>query len=113
MPRVTVTINERPYPVVCDEGQEERVRLVASYIDERAREIASAAPGSSEAVVLMLTALTLGDELFEARGGSGTLSEASTENGSGLDESREAQILEALDYLRARVAKIAERLDQR
>ena len=40
MAQLNVPIHGRNYPIVCDDGQEERVSRLAAYIDQRASEIA-------------------------------------------------------------------------
>lgn len=66
MPRVDVVLNGRTYPVACGEGEEERVRAIAAYVDGKAAQIRSSAGHVSDAHLLALTCLLLGDELFEA-----------------------------------------------
>lgn len=111
MPRVEISINHRKYPIVCDTGQESRVRELAAFIDKKAQEIASAAPGSSESVVMTLTTLMVADELFEQRriNGNGEGGQAASA-GLGFSEQDQQQALEAVEYLRKRVAAIADSL---
>lgn len=63
---VQIRINNRPYDVACDDGQEDHLGLLAEEIDERVRELVRAMgthPG--EAMSLLLTALTMADEILE------------------------------------------------
>src|SRR5262245_1887173 len=71
MAQVTITVHERPYQVVCEEGQQDHVRKLAGYIDQRVRDLASKSgvPGPSgqitEARLLVMAALLIADELGE------------------------------------------------
>jgi cell division protein ZapA len=67
MTEVTLMIHGRTYGVGCDDGQEKRVRELGQYIDKRVKEIAGAGGAATEAHLLVLSALVLADELFEAR----------------------------------------------
>lgn len=69
---VTINIHDRPYQVVCEGGQEDHVRKLAAYIDQRVRELASKSgvPGPAgqitEARLLVMASLLIADELGEA-----------------------------------------------
>lgn len=65
---VHIRINNRDYDIACDDGQEEHLRLLADEVDDRIRSLIfgmGANPG--EGMALLLTALTLTDELFESK----------------------------------------------
>lgn len=67
MPQVTVTINGHPYAVQCDPGEEQRIRDLARVIDDKVVGFARQFGRAGEARLMMLAALTLADELSEAR----------------------------------------------
>lgn len=72
MAQISVTVHERPYQVMCEDGQEEHVRRLAAYVDQRVREIAgkSGVPGPAgqvtETRLLVMAALMVADELGDA-----------------------------------------------
>ncbi len=66
MPQVAITINGRSYPVACNEGEEERIRELASMIDGKVATFARQVGQAGEARLLVLAALVLADELTEA-----------------------------------------------
>lgn len=68
MPQVSITINGRAYPIACDEGEEERIRDLARLIDDKVTGFARQVGQAGEGRLLVLAALTLADELAEARG---------------------------------------------
>ena len=42
MAQVSITINGRGYQIACDDGQEEHLRRLASYVDRRVAELVAA-----------------------------------------------------------------------
>ena len=67
MAQVTVSINGHAYAVACDPGQEGRIRELARLIDVKVGAFAQQFSQAGEARLLVLAALTLADELNEAR----------------------------------------------
>ena len=67
MNNVVVHVNHQQYSIICGEGQEQRVFDLAQIIDTKATQIAAAAPHTSEAMILLLSALMLADEIQEMR----------------------------------------------
>jgi len=66
VPTVEITVAGRRYPVQCDEGQEGRLKRIAAFLDGKATEIARGSPQLGEARTLLLAALVVVDELFDA-----------------------------------------------
>lgn len=67
MAEVNITLNGRSYEIACDAGQEGRVVDLAAYIDQRLQGIARSGGAYNDAHLLVLTALVLADEVYEAR----------------------------------------------
>lgn len=100
MALVTITINDRPFQVACDDGQEAHVVQRAQELDSRVRRLAGAVGQVGDSLLLVMVGLLLTDELAEARGGT-----VQPDLGR-LDESLAA----AVNALADRVEGIAERL---
>ncbi len=66
MALVGVTVNGRSYQVSCDDGQEERVKALAEYLDERVAEFAAGVGQVGEARLLLMAALTIASDLTDA-----------------------------------------------
>ncbi len=66
MAQVTVSINERDYQVICDDGQEAHVSRLGVYIDKRVGELVAAVGNVGDARLLVMVSLLLADELSEA-----------------------------------------------
>jgi cell division protein ZapA len=73
MGQVAVTINGRTYAVQCADGEEARLAELADYVRRRADALAEEFQSDRGPIgddrLLVLTALLLADELWEARGG--------------------------------------------
>ena len=107
MGQVTVTINERSYTVACDDGQEEHIQQLGDYLDARARELVRRVGMVSDNLLLVMTALTVADELTDAHG------ELEVLRGHGeAREQAEADVVESLEAVSQRISTVAERLDR-
>ena len=67
MAQVEITVNERLYKVTCDDGQEERLQQLAGYFNRHVSQLAEELGQIGETRLMLLTALTISDELFDAR----------------------------------------------
>jgi cell division protein ZapA len=99
MASVEIEIGGRRYTVACRDGEEAQLKSVASIVDKRARDAASALGSLPEAQLLLFTALMLADDVSEMRnGGSGPPAE-------------DPALANALERLAERVEALAERVE--
>lgn len=75
MAEVNILVNDRTYKVACQDGQEERLLRLAAHLDRESRALVGDLGQIGEARLLLLTALTVCDELFEVKD---TLAETET-----------------------------------
>ncbi len=110
MPTVDVLINNRPYTVACDEGEQPRVRTLAAYVDDHLRHFAGSS--ASEAHLLALTSIMLADQISDLRAQleSGGAVPPGAHNGA-VDVDL-APVTAALETLAGRIESIADRLEQ-
>ena len=106
MASVDLSINGRTYTMACDKGEEERLQLLASMVDERARQLGSAA---SEAQRLLMVSLVLADELDLAKRNRPQQGDAPAIGSS--DEEHEL-LVAAVEHLTERIDHIAASLSQ-
>jgi cell division protein ZapA len=66
MPEVSIQINERLYPVACEEGEKEHLVRLGRYVDKRVKELAKSVGQIGEAHLLAMACLVVADELSEA-----------------------------------------------
>ena len=109
MSEISLSINGRSYLVACEEGQEDHLKKLGTFIDERMRDLSARVGTVGDARLLVMTALLISDELFDAK--------RRLENGAGeitdiaeLEEA-EATMADALDAFAERIEAIAARLD--
>jgi cell division protein ZapA len=107
MAQVPVEINGRAYAVACDDGQEERVRGLAQYLEAKVMEYAGKLGQIGEARLLLLAGLAVADELAEA---TETLRRARRQ--PARDPAAEAHLAHDLEALAQRIEAIAERLEK-
>ena len=115
MGQVAITIRGRSYPVACDDGQEQQVVRLASYLDKRAAELDRTVGVVSEARLLVMIGLLVADELAEAHDELRRVREAlvgaeAAARKTTLD-SVERRVAPVLDRLATRLDDIAARLE--
>ncbi len=65
MPQVIFTIDNKKYPIFCQEGQENRLKLLAELIAQKETEIIDAmGAGISHEMLIVMIAVVLADELM-------------------------------------------------
>jgi cell division protein ZapA len=73
MGQVNVTVNNRLYSIGCDDGEEAQVQRLSQVLDGRVRELAALVGQVGEARLMLMTALTLADDLETAESQLATL----------------------------------------
>ena len=110
MAQVTVSINERDYWIVCDDGQEAHVSQLGVYIDKRVDELVAAVGNVGDARLLVMVSLLLADELSEAYS---DLDIAKAANGDAAAWLNAEETLGVnIENLAKRIEDIAERLEK-
>jgi len=103
---INVVVNDRSYAVSCDEGQEGHLRGLAQDFDKRVRALASAVGQIGDTRLLLIAALTVLDELGEAK--EALAASKTKENSVQNSEDSLAELLEnATSRLEAIAAQIA------
>jgi len=69
MVNVTVKFNNQDYHLACKDGESGRLLQLADYVNGKADMIAEAMGSVSDIRLLLMTAILLADELYEARDG--------------------------------------------
>ncbi len=65
MTQLSLSINNRTYQVACDDGQEEHVTRLASFLESRVSELAGSMGQIGDARLLVMAGLLVSDELSE------------------------------------------------
>ena len=105
MSQVSVTIDGRKYRLACNEGEEARLESLAGLIDQKIGEMRTTFGEIGDQRLVIMAALTLADNLTEAR------DEAAAERKRSEDVGRRADaIASSLDALGSRLESVAARL---
>lgn len=67
MPQVTVIVNGRTYRLMCGQGEEARVTELADHIRQRIDDLSYVTGSPGDERLLLMAAIMLADELWEAR----------------------------------------------
>lgn len=108
MAQVTIRVNGVGYAVTCDDGQEQRLRELAAYLDARVKRLSDQVGQVGDARLLLLASLTVCDELNDAFERQKTL-EARLQ---AIDQTAEDGAMKVLDAAARRVRAITARLDE-
>lgn len=113
MARVDVTLNGRIYPIACDDGQEGRVRDMAAYVDRKLAEVSAAAQTATDMHQLVMVALLVADELFDARATAEGWGGAGVADGQAEAALVDEEVVDAaLEHLAQRMEALAASLEQ-
>lgn len=110
MGQVNITINGRNFGMECDDGQEQRVLDLGTYVNSKIQNISSAGAASNENHLLVLTSLMLADEVHELRENLAALGEH-VESKEKQDE-QDQVLSHAIDSLAQRIDSIASRIQK-
>jgi len=67
MGQINVTVGGRNYTLACRDGEEERLSKLAGHINEKSEDLTRLLGQVSESRMLLMSALLVADELFDAR----------------------------------------------
>ena len=64
---VNVMVNSRAFTIACDDGEEEHLRQLAAHVDGRVKELLSSIGQVGESRLLLMAALLITDDMFDAQ----------------------------------------------
>lgn len=67
MGKIDIQINNRTYPMACDDGQEEQLLSLAGKVDERVKMFKPSVGSISDIQLLVMTSLFMADEIEELK----------------------------------------------
>ncbi|MFG1294562.1 MULTISPECIES: cell division protein ZapA [Xanthobacter] len=111
MPHVSVTIAGRQYRMACDEGQEDHLVRLAHDIDSRISQLRTAFGEIGDQRLVVMAAITIADELAEARGRIRAL-ESDIEGQRDARASALERIHESESEVARTIEEVAERIER-
>lgn len=118
MATVGVTIAGRTYRMACGEGEEGHLQALAKHVDTKLAELRKGFGEIGDTRLVIMTAITVADELFEARRRVAELESqladaaASRADGEALRDALATDVAGALDAATARLERIAQHLNE-
>jgi cell division protein ZapA len=103
MANIDVEVAGRRYNVACQDGEEDHLRGLATIVDRRAQDAATALGSLTESRQLLFAALLIADDLKEVRAGNNIPEPA--------PPPPDPAVTEALERLAGRLESLAERLE--
>ena len=67
MGQVSVTLNDRIYRLVCDDGEEDRLVDLATYVKAKVAHLTEDVGNAGQERLMLMAALIIADELWDAR----------------------------------------------
>ena len=101
MAQVRIRVNGRDFTITCDNGQEDRLRKLGAYFDQHVSELSVELGQIGDARLMLLSALTVCDELFEERAKAGAAE-------STVESDTEAAAARAIDAVTERIHQISQ-----
>lgn len=114
MPLVNVMVNARAYTIACDDGEEEHLKSLAAYVDEKVRELLGTVGQVGDQRLLLMAALLIADENHDlAERLEAQMQQAGSVSQAGVARQRdkcEVSAAEALEAAAERIEAVAARL---
>ena len=67
MGQVSIILNDRIYRLVCDDGEEDRLAELATYVKSKVAQLTAELGHAGDERLLLMAALMIADELWDAR----------------------------------------------
>lgn len=106
--RIEVSVNNRPYQISCDEGQQDRVRDLVAGIDRVVGRLVAELGEIGDARLLLLAALTISDELADAKRRLALYDHEA----AALDADTAGGVRRVIEATEQRITEMAQRLDE-
>lgn len=106
MPTVEVTVNGRRHMVQCGNGEEARVKRLASYVDRRVAELAQGSMQVGDSRLLIMASIMVADELSDAFDEIKRLQSLVEERGDASEQQAAAAIARVAQQLDAIAAQL-------
>jgi len=108
MAQVTVSLNGWRYDIACDDGQEEHLTRLASYVDKRVTELVASVGQVGEARLLVMASLLVADELADAYSRLDALRDNPA---AGTDPAESERVRAASEAAAAEIESLARRVE--
>ena len=110
MAQVDIRINNRPYRIACDDGQEEHLTRLAELVDKRVQDLVASVGQVGEDRLLVMVSLLIADELSETFAQIDQVDMTAQPDTAAGDDEAEARRVQVIEALTDRIERVATRL---
>ena len=103
MAQVVININDREYPIACENGQEVRIMQLAQILQQKALMLKDFNGRISENLMLAMIGILVADDLFEFKKNSAPVAETPIKQ----NDDKEKAIAERIQYLDEKIKAVA------
>jgi cell division protein ZapA len=103
MAQVVITINNREYPIACENGQETRIIQLSQILEQKAQMLKDFSGRISESMFLAMIGILVADDLFEARKSA---AQAAATSAPAVDKATADRLLSILQKIQQLSSKI-------
>ena len=107
MAHVDIVVNGKTYRIGCEDGQEERLEMLARMVDGHVKDMVDQVGQLGDARLLVMASLLVADELMDLRDAASEVEIDADSGGGELSD----EIADVVDSLAQRVESIAARLE--
>ncbi len=111
MGQVTLTVNGRDYNIACEDGEEERIKRLGAYVDDRVSELIANVGNVGDLRLMVMASLVLCDKLFDAGAEIDRLGASAAKVKQATAPEPDAAIAPVMDAIARRIEDIADRLE--
>lgn len=106
MAQVVITINNREYPIACENGQETRIIQLSQILEQKAQMLKDFSGRISESMFLAMIGILVADDLFEARKSAAQVTAPSAPTSDKVTADRLLSILQKIQQLSSKIDSI-------
>lgn len=106
MAQVVITINNREYPIACENGQETRIIQLSQILEQKAQMLKDFSGRISESMFLAMIGILVADDLFEARKSAAQSAAPSAPAADKATADRLLSILQKIQQLSSKIDSI-------
>ena len=103
MAQVVININDREYPIACENGQEVRIMQLAQILQQKALMLQDFSGRISENLMLAMVGILVADDLFELKKNQTQAPAPAPQN----NDEKDRQVVERIRYLNEKIKAIA------
>jgi cell division protein ZapA len=111
MGQVTLSVNGRDYNIACEDGEEERIKRLGAYVDDRISELIENVGNVGDLRLMVMASLVLCDKLFDAGAEIDRLGASAAKVKKATAPEPDAAVAPVIEAIARRIEDIADHLE--